>query len=48
MPKKIHTNALKIIKLCTNYTDEEIKEIPKPARIEIFNIVMDNLYSKKK
>ena len=47
-PKKLYTTALKVIKLCTNYTDEEIKEIPKQARIEIFNIVMENMYSKKK
>ena len=48
VPKRLHTNSLRAIRLATNYTDEEITEIPDNSRIEIFNIIMDRLYTKKK
>ena len=48
IPKRLHTNSLRAIRLATNYTDDEIRDIPDDARIEIFNIIMDRLYTKKK
>lgn len=48
VPSGLYKNSLKAIRLATDYTDEEIKEIPDSARIEIFTILMNETMSKKK